>query len=105
MKIIILCWQYWKEPAILWGLVAARKGENKSMMVRLICNALRYVDKEVRATRERVDDCEAEVDNWTALYMINSQFTFPKLFQEMEKHDGSMTLVFDEVQSVIAALL
>ena len=36
---------------------------------------------------------------WTPLFMSNSQFTFPRLFMDMQQYQGSMLMIYDEIAS------
>ena len=79
-------------------MVAARKGENKSAIIKKLSAALRHVDKFVQENQPTIDNTGDENNQTRLVYMANSQFTFPKQFQEMEKNNGSMILLFDEVR-------
>ena len=48
----------WKEPAIIWFVVAAKKGEKKTAALRLIRQALEGIEKE------RIQEWEADISTF-----------------------------------------
>lgn len=91
----------WKEPAIMWFVVAAKKGEKKTAALRLIRQALEGIEKE------RIQDWEADIsDNKpkTPPQLLVDNFSFEELHSVM-KRNGNQTLgLFDEMSSFYAQL-
>ena len=91
----------WKEPAIMWFVVAAKKGEKKTAALRLIRQALEGVEKE------RIQEWEADISDdkpKTPPQLLVDNFSFEELHSVM-KRNGNQTLgLFDEMSSFYAQL-
>ena len=73
----------WKEPAIMWFVVAAKKGEKKTAPLPLICQALEGIEKE------RIQDWEADIsDNKPKAppQLLVDNFSFEELHSVMKRN-------------------
>ena len=91
----------WTEPAIMWFIVAAKKGEKKTAALRLIRQPLEAIEKA------KIEDWERDIsDNKpkSPPQLLVDNFSFEELHSVM-KRNGNQTLgIFDEMSSFYAQL-
>ena len=86
----------WKEPAIMWFVVAAKKGEKKTAALRLIRQALEGVEKE------RIQEWEADISDdkpKTPPQLLVDNFSFEELHSVMKRNGNQMLGLFDKMSS------
>lgn len=86
--------QFWSEPAILWLIVCARKGETKSPAARVFRKGITDYEKELQQTYqiENPEATEEELPRFTV-----NHFSFEKLHNIMKKNNGTVLGFFDEL--------
>lgn len=94
---------FWKEPPIIWNIVAARKGEKKSAAMKIIKDAVEEVEKEMIGIYAS-DNNSASETVLPTIHMTNSQFTFTKLYHQMSENDGQCSLLNDEIAALYEQL-
>ena len=83
----------WKEPAIIWFIVAAKKGEKKTAALRLIRQALEGIEKE------RIQEWEADISDdkhKTPPQLLVDNFSFVELHSVMKRNGNQILGLFDE---------
>lgn len=91
----------WTEPAILWIVVCARKGELKSPAGRILKKGLTEMETDLRAQYLEINP-EASDDELPRLTVTH--FSFEKLHDVMKKNNGSVCGFFDEMTLLYDAI-
>lgn len=55
----------WREPALLWFVIASKKGTNKSGALNLLSGALQEIEEMLAERDDDDDDCNEELRNTT----------------------------------------
>ncbi len=82
--------QEWKEPAILWIAVGARKGEKKTPACSRLLKPLFDIQQSMR------DSCE---EGEPRPQLIIDQFSFEELHSVMSNNGGQVMGLYDELES------
>ena len=91
--------QKWKEPALLWFVIASKKGTNKSGAVNLLSQPL----QEIEEMQEKEEDEDDEVQ--TKLQLLIDQFSFEKLFNVMSRNGCKiLASVYDKMTKLYGLL-
>ena len=84
----------WPEPAIIWLVVAARKGEKKTAALRHIRKPIEKIEEDLRSKWQSQD---AEDRSVTPPQLIVDHFSFEELHTLMMKNDFKILGMFDEL--------
>ena len=90
----------WMEPAIMWFVVAARKGEKKTAALRRIRKPIEELEKEIG--KEWV--ANEPDDKSTCPQLIVDHFSFEELHSIMSRSNGQVLGCFDEMCSFYGQL-
>jgi hypothetical protein len=82
----------WYEPALLWTVVAARKGEKKSAAGSVFLDGIERLEKRLQEQVEDRNDGKTE----PAPRLYVNIFSFERLHQLMLKNSSQMLSFFDE---------
>lgn len=84
----------WMEPAVLWTVVASRRGKKKSAAASIVLNGIQKLEKKLASnTKEEVTD-DGKADDPKHLYV--NIFSFERLYKLMAKNDSQILGFFDE---------
>lgn len=87
--------QKWKEPALLWFVIASKKETNKSGAVKLLSQPL----QEMEEMQEKEEDEDDKVQ--TKLQLLIDHFLFEELFNVMCRNDSKILALYDEMTKLI----
>lgn len=85
---------FWVEPAILWLIVCARKGEAKSPAGRILRKGISELEASLQ-DKFTLENPEASTDELPRLTV--NHFSFEKLHQVMKRNNGNVLGFFDEM--------
>ena len=88
----------WLEPAILWFIVAAKKGEKKTAAVRVVRRPLEKLQDDLIKEWEQAEDTSKPKTPPQLL------FSFEELHSVMKRNGGQVLGIFDEMSSFYAQL-
>lgn len=83
----------WSEPAILWIVVAARKGEKKSAAASVLLDGIKKLEKREKLAQ---DESRESADTTESPRLYVNLFSFERLHQLMAKNGSQMLGLFDE---------
>ena len=86
----------WREPSILWFIVAAKKGEKKTAALRVIKRAMEAIEKTMKAKWEQDS---SETKNKCPPQLLVDSFSFEELHCLMTANKYQMLGMFDEMSS------
>jgi hypothetical protein len=90
----------WKEPAILWLIIASKKGTNKSGALNLLTQALQELEEEMTTP----EDDEQENGDEDRPQLLIDHFSFEELFSVMSKNDNKIFALYDEMTTFYGLL-
>lgn len=93
--------QMWKEPAILWFIIAANKGQKKMAALRLLKKPLQDI-KEKEAEKWMEKHSTGQTDAPPQLCIDN--FSFEELHNVMKRNGSQILRLFDEMSTVYGQL-
>ena len=91
----------WKEPSIIWFILAARKGEKKTAALKRVRKPIEDIEKEVR------DQWRLDADNDHSTpppQLIVDYFSFEELHVILSRNNGQVLGAFDEMSSFYGQL-
>ena len=91
----------WVEPAIIWFVIAARKGEKKTAALRRIRKPVEEIEERVR--KEWTEEHPNE-DKTCCPQLIVDHFSFEELHSIMYRNSGQILGCFDEMSSFYGQL-
>ena len=91
----------WLEPAILWFIVAAKKGEKKTAAVRVVRRPLEKLQDDLIKEWEQAEDTSKPK---TPPQLLVDNFSFEELHSVMKRNGGQVLGIFDEMSSFYAQL-
>lgn len=89
----------WKEPALLWFVIASKKGTNKSGALNLLSGALQEI-AEMLAESDDGDRNEEE----TQPQLLIDHFSFEELFNVMSRNANKILALYDEMTTFYGLL-
>ena len=90
----------WREPALLWFVIASKKGTNKSGALNLLSGALQEIE-EMLAEKDNDDDCHEEE---TQQQLLIDHFSFEELFNVMSRNGNKVLALYDEMTTFYGLL-
>lgn len=84
----------WSEPAIIWMVIAAKKGEKKTAALKRIKKPIEGIQEELRKKWEITDD---EIRPAHPPQLIIDHFSFEELHTVMLKNNCKVLGMFDEL--------
>ena len=91
----------WSEPAIMWFIVAANKGQKKTAALRLLKKPLLEIESELQQ-QWRVDTAEDKPS--TPPQLCIDHFSFEELHNVMRRNNGQVLGLFDEMSTLYSLL-
>ena len=91
----------WSEPAIMWFIVAANKGQKKTAALRLLKKPLLEIETELQQ-QWRVDTAEDKQS--TPPQLCIDHFSFEELHSVMRRNNGQVLGLFDEMSTLYSLL-
>ena len=88
----------WKEPALLWFVIASKKGTNKSGALNLLSGALQEIEEMLAESHD--DDNEEE----TQPQLLIDHFSFEELFNVMSRNTNKILALYDEMTTFYGLL-
>jgi len=91
----------WKEPSIVWSVLAAKKGEKKTAALRRVRKPIEEIEKEIR------DQWSQDVDQDKSIpppQLIVDHFSFEELHAILSSNNGQVLGAFDEITSFYGQL-
>jgi len=91
----------WKEPSIVWSILAAKKGEKKTAALRRVRKPIEEIEKEIR------DQWSQDVDQDKSIpppQLIVDHFSFEELHAILSRNNGQVLGAFDEITSFYGQL-
>ena len=85
----------WREPALLWFVIASKKGTNKSGALNLVSGALQNIEEMMAENREHDDDDNEEGESEQQLLI--DHFSFEELFNVMARNGNKILALYDEM--------
>ena len=93
--------QMWKEPAILWFIIAANKGQKKTAALRLLKKPLQEIEeKEAEKWMEKNDTEQSK----PSPQLCVDNFSFEKLHSVMKRNGSQILGLFDEMSTMYGQL-
>ena len=90
----------WREPALLWFVIASKKGTNKSGALNLLSGALQEIE-EMLAER---DNDVGNDDEETQKQLLVDHFSFEELFNVMSRNGNKVLALYDEMTTFYGLL-
>ncbi len=91
----------WQEPAVMWFVVAARKGEKKTAALKRLRKPIEEIEGELRA--EWQDDTSPDKPSMPPQLCID-HFSFEELHSVMKRNECRILGFFDEMSSLYGQL-
>ena len=88
----------WKEPALLWFVIASKKGTNKSGALNLLSGALQEIEEMLAESHD--DNNEEE----TQPQLLIDHFSFEELFNVMSRNTNKILALYDEMTTFYGLL-
>lgn len=92
----------WYEPAILWFIIAANKGQEKTATLRLLKKPLLDIEHREAELWRANNDTSKKSDTPPQLIMDN--FSFEELHHVMKRNGSQVLRLFDEMSTLYAQL-
>ena len=95
--------QMWTEPAIIWFIVAANKGQKKTAALRLLKKPLEEIEeREERAWQQT--QTQRSTSNTTPPQLCIDNFSFEELHSVMKRNGSQILGLFDEMSTMYSQL-
>ncbi len=91
----------WKEPAIMWFIVGAKKGEKKTAALRRLKKPIEALERQLL---QEWEDSTAEDKEPVPKQICIDHFSFEELHSIMKRNNGRILGFFDEMTSLYAQL-
>lgn len=92
----------WYEPAILWFIIAANKGQKKTAALRLLKKPLLDIEHREAELWRANNDTNTKLD--TPPQLIIDNFSFEELHHVMKRNGSQILGLFDEMSTLYAQL-
>ena len=92
----------WREPTLLWFVIASKKGTNKSGALNLLSGALQEIE-EMLASRDDDDDDDCNEEE-TQQQLLIDHFSFEELFNVMSRNGNKVLALYDEMTTFYGLL-
>lgn len=92
----------WTEPAILWFVIAAKKGEKKTAALKRLRNPIEEIQKQFQQEWLESRDAASKLESPPQL--IIDHFSFEELHSVMKRNGGQVLGIFDEMSSLYSQL-
>jgi hypothetical protein len=93
--------QMWKEPAVLWFIIAAKKGQKKTAALRLLKKPLQEIEE--RETKKWLANHGNEQNESPPQLSIDN-FSFEELHNVMRRNGSQILGLFDEMSTMYGQL-
>ena len=92
----------WHEPAIIWFIIAANKGQKKTAALRLLKKPLLDIEDQEAEKWRAQEDTSKNADSPPQLIIDN--FSFEELHHVMKRNGSQILGLFDEMSTLYAQL-
>ena len=97
--------QMWTEPAIVWFIVAANKGQKKTAALRLLKKPLEEIEEiEEQEWRKTLTQTQKSSSNTTPPQLCIDNFSFEELHNVMKRNGSQILGLFDEMSTMYSQL-
>ena len=93
--------QMWREPSILWFIIAANKGQKKTAALRLLKKPLQDIEEE-ETKKWMTENGDGQNESPPQLSIDN--FSFEELHNVMRRNGSQMIGLFDEMSTMYSQL-
>ena len=77
----------WKEPALLWFVIASKKGTNKSGALNLLTQPLQELEEMLQEENDADDEIETEAQ------LLIDHFSIEELFSHVQEREQNLGAV------------
>ena len=96
--------QMWTEPAIVWFIVAANKGQKKTAALRLLKKPLEEIEEREEQAWQQTQTTQRTSSSTTPPQLCIDNFSFEELHSVMKRNGSQILGLFDEMSTMYSQL-